>query len=97
MSMIDRPKPPCSLCGEFVNNCKCEPCETCGKIGCVEHLNDSELVTRLNKSDYVYHSLLTALNNRQQTRAVCQKCGTDCLLDLCEGTPAYCTKGDDLA
>jgi len=87
----DEPDPPCALCGEDPDVCKCPECPECGEIGCVEHLENTELVQRFQAASYIAEMLKQEIDKRDRERATpCPKCGEPVVPCMVTGDPLYC-------
>lgn len=69
----DEPEPPCPLCGESVDNCKCPECSECGEVGCLKHLKDSDLICLGEKISYQKAWIDKEIHKRDQ-KIVCNNC-----------------------
>lgn len=105
----DGPEPPCQMCGEYEDKCKCPECQvevtrpngttyTCGTFGCLEHMPIQQLVTEEAHYTYLAECRTRELARRELAAGPkCEYCGTQCRADLREGSPAWCDKCKNLA
>lgn len=84
---------PCGICGKHENECECPECPECGIIGCVEHLKLQDLLLRLDRADYIAHTLKGELNRRELKAGVdCPNCNNRIPADLRDNTPFWCNR-----
>ncbi len=101
----EEPEGPCILCGEAVDDCKCEPCQhvstaqqngktvlvKCEVQGCLEHMNFAKLVQLLDLREHQVWGLTQELMKRQKAAMVkCPRCGAELTPDIRQEGPLWC-------
>ena len=81
---------PCLLCGKSSDDCQCEPCEKCGYVGCINHISNENLLTRLEVLNIQVYSFKQEVERRQLAAAMnCPNCGKKIIPQL-EDLTAWC-------
>lgn len=105
----DGPEPPCQMCGEYEEKCKCPECPVvtphpsdpdriCGTVGCLEHMPIQQLWEQEQHYSYLANGRSREIARRElEAGPNCEYCGTKCKADLREGSPAWCDKCKGLA
>lgn len=99
----DGPEPPCQMCGEYEDNCKCLECKAivrfgngpeqeCGAVGCLEHMPLQSLLDSEQLYSYLFNQRKRELERRSIAEAVtCEKCFTKIPRNFIDGME-YCEK-----
>lgn len=89
----DEPDPPCSRCGEDIDNCTCPECPTCSTHGCLEHMNHNDFINLHEKVSIWFNSLEREYQRRVEEAAInCPGCNSKLLPNLYDRTPIWCDK-----
>lgn len=103
----DGPEPPCQLCGEYEDKCKCPECPAkvicggipteCGTVGCLEHMPIRELLESEQKLFSMHKRREEELIRRSIAEAVtCTGCQAKIPRDFLDGME-WCDKCQKLA
>jgi len=88
----DEPEAPCVLCGNEADDCTCPECPTCSTIGCIEHLPTRELLSRYERSSYLFHAQKAEIERRNALLPAveCGKCKAKLADDIRREDPLWC-------
>jgi hypothetical protein len=98
----DGPEPPCQVCGEYEEKCKCPECpvptphhsdpdRVCGTVGCLEHMDLQSLLQSEAHYSYLANARTREITRRSMAAGVtCDQCKRECPADIREGYPAWC-------